>query len=116
MPLQVGSIISYILVIVEWWVIHRLRCLEELFLNQGDYVTTRFRFWKMVTDLFSSAYMKQIYDWCEQHNLKLTVHLLREENMMIQLPVNGACMPHYEYFHIPGMDWLGRDKAKRNAV
>lgn len=83
--------------------------LEELFLNQGDYVTTRFRFWKMVTDLFSSAYMKQIYDWCEQHNLKLTGHLLREENMMIQLPVNGACMPHYEYFHIPGMDWLGRD-------
>ena len=80
-----------------------------MFINQGDYVTTRFRFWKMVTDLFSSAYMKQIYDWCEQHNLKLTGHLLREENMMIQLPVNGACMPHYEYFHIPGMDWLGRD-------
>lgn len=22
---------------------------------------------------------------------------------------NGACMPHYEYLHIPGMDWLGRD-------
>lgn len=70
----------------------------------------------MVTDLFSFAYMKQIYDWCEQHNLKLTGHLLREENMMIQLPVNGACMPHYECFHIPGMDWLGRDKAKRDAV
>ena len=83
--------------------------LEELFLEQGDYVTTRFRFWKMVTDLFSSAYMKQIYDWCDAHHLKLTGHLVLEESLLNQLTCNGACMPHYEYFHIPGMDWLGRD-------
>lgn len=82
--------------------------LEELFLPRREYRKTRIRFWKMVTDLFSNAYMKQIYQWCEERNLKLTGHLVLEENMEIQLPANGSCMPHYEYMHIPGMDWLRR--------
>ena len=83
--------------------------LDELFLPVGEYKTTRFRFWKMVTELFSAAYMKQIYDWCTQRGLKLTGHLVLEETLKSQLTSNGACMPHYEYFHIPGMDWLGRN-------
>ena len=86
-----------------------LEHLEELLLPIGDYKMTRVKFWKMVTDLFSSAFMKQIYDWCEAHELKLTGHLVLEESMLSQLTCNGACMPHYEYFHIPGMDWLGRN-------
>ena len=32
-----------------------------------------------------------------------------EESLYDQLITNGACMPHYEYMHIPGMDWLGRN-------
>ncbi len=82
--------------------------LEELYLPVGDYQTTRMQFWKMVTELFSENYMKQIYDWCEAHGMKLTGHLLGEEVPLNQVYMNGACMPHYEYFHIPGMDWLGR--------
>ncbi len=82
--------------------------LEELFLEKGEYQTTRVRFWKMVTELFSEAYMKQIQDWCRERGMKLTGHLLLEENLYSQLFSNGACMPHYEYMDIPGMDWLGR--------
>ncbi len=82
--------------------------LEELFLPVGDYKNTRVKFWKMVTDLFSDAFMKQIYDKCGKWGLKLTGHLVLEDNLASQLTTNGACMPHYEYMHIPGMDWLGR--------
>lgn len=82
--------------------------LEELFLSVGAYKTTRVKFWKMVTELFSEAYMKQIHDWCKERGMKLTGHLLLEENLYSQLFANGACMPHYEYMDIPGMDWLGR--------
>ncbi|MCR4719989.1 MAG: hypothetical protein K5768_10210 [Firmicutes bacterium] len=85
-----------------------LEHLEELFLPVCDYKNTRVKFWKMVTDLFSSAFCKQIYDWCDARDLKFTGHLVEEENLQIQLTTNGACMPHYEYFHMPGMDWLGR--------
>ena len=51
--------------------------------------------------------MKQIHDWCAAHGLKFTGHLVLEESFESQLVSNGACMPHYEYFDIPGMDWLG---------
>ena len=82
--------------------------LIELFEARGDYQTTRMRFWKLVTELFSKNFMKQIHDWCQAHNLKFTGHLVLEEHMYDQLVSNGACMPHYEYFDIPGMDWLCR--------
>ncbi len=83
--------------------------LEELFLPTGDYKHTRIKFWKMVTELFSEAFNKQIYEQCEEWGLKLTGHMLLEESLESQLITNGACMPHYEYMHIPGMDWLGRE-------
>ncbi len=86
-----------------------LDCLEQLFLPVGDYKKTRVKFWKMVTELFDEAYMKQIYDWCDERGLKFTGHLIMENNLESQLLSNGACMPHYEYFHIPGIDWLGRN-------
>ena len=83
--------------------------LIELFEERGEWQTTRMRYWKLVTELFSKNFMKQIYDWCLAHNLQFTGHMLMEESLLSQLTTNGACMPHYEYFSIPGMDWLGRD-------
>ena len=82
--------------------------LEELFLEKGDYKSIRIKFWKMVTDLFCESFAKQIYEWCDELGLKLTGHMVQEETMEIQIPSSGAVMPNYEYFHIPGMDWLGR--------
>ncbi len=83
--------------------------LHELFLDVDDFKATRVKFWLMVTELFSDNFMKQIYDWCSERGLKLTGHLVLEETFNSQIETNGACMPHYEYFHIPGMDWLGRN-------
>ena len=82
--------------------------LPQLFMAVGDYKQTRVNFWKLVTELFSKNFMKKIYDFCDERGLKLTGHVVLEENLLCQLVSNGACMPHYEYFHIPGMDWLGR--------
>lgn len=86
-----------------------LKHLDKLFLEKEDYCFVRIKFWKMVTDLFSENYMKQIYSWCCEKNLKLTGHLVWEETLFDQICANGACMPHYEYLHIPGIDWLTRD-------
>lgn len=85
-----------------------LHHLEELFLSVGEYRKTRIQFWKMVTDLFSKSFCGKIYDWCHEHGMELTGHLVLEETLESQLTTNGACMPHYEYFDMPGMDWLGR--------
>jgi hypothetical protein len=37
--------------------------LHELFMAVGDYKTTRFRFWRLVTKLFSGVFAKTIYHW-----------------------------------------------------
>ena len=82
--------------------------LHELFYPVNDYQDTRFKFWKLVTDLFSKNYMKQVQDFCHKNHLRLTGHLLCEETLKSQILCHGAIMPHYEYFDIPGMDWLGK--------
>ncbi len=83
--------------------------LSEIFFDTGDYIQTRMRFWRLVTMLFSKNYMKKIYDWCTERGLQLTGHLVMEETFLSQLITNGAVMPHYEYFTIPGMDNLCRN-------
>ena len=82
--------------------------INELFFDEGDYERTRVDFWKLATELFSKNFFKQIYDYCEENGYEFTGHLLLEEELHGILRSSGASMPHYEYFHIPGMDWLGR--------
>ena len=82
--------------------------LEQLFRPVGEYEITRMRFWRLVAILFSQAFSRQIYEWCDAHGLRLTGHLVLEENLEWQTHSNGAVMPSYEYYHIPAMDWLLR--------
>ncbi len=82
--------------------------LDALFLPLENSRRVRIDYWRLVTRLFSESYFKVVYDWCDEHGYKLTGHLVCEENMHSQLVPNGAAMPHYEYFHVPGMDWLFR--------
>ncbi len=93
-----------------------LEKLPHLFFEIDDYYDTRIKFWRLITKLFSESFGKQVYDWCEEKGLKLTGHMILEENLYIQLTANGAIMPHYEYFHIPGMDSLGRQKIVKPAM
>lgn len=94
------------------WGENILEHLDELFLPVGDYRDTRYKFWRLVCDLFCEGYAKQIYEFCEENGMKLTGHMVLEEGLEMQLTSNSAVMPQYEYFHIPGMDWLGRVKIK----
>ena len=83
--------------------------LPQLFEDTGDYKNSRIKFWKLITDLFSKSYSKQIYDWCVSRNMQFTGHFCCEDRLCWQITSNGAVMPHYEYFTIPGMDCLGRE-------
>jgi hypothetical protein len=85
-----------------------LPLLPQLFLDCGYFRRTRYRFWRLVTLLFMNNFMKQIYDWCEAHGTKITGHHVLEETYYSQITSNGAIMPQYQFYHIPGMDWLGR--------
>lgn len=81
--------------------------LPELFFDIGDYMKTRYDFWRTVSMMFLEAFSKQIYDWCDRHELKFTGHYLAEDSLLSQLTHVGMVMPHYEYQHVPGIDHLG---------
>ena len=93
-----------------------LQKLPQLFFEVGDYRRTRIRFWRLVTILFSTAYLKQISDYLDKYNMKLTGHLVLEDDLLTQLTTNGAVMPCYEYFHIPGVDALFREPISKMSV
>ncbi|MHB1354834.1 MAG: hypothetical protein ACYCZF_02530, partial [Anaerolineae bacterium] len=85
-----------------------LPLLPELFLPIGSFERTRYRYWWLVQELFVTNFTQQIYEWCEKNGAQLTGHMVLEETLHSQLTSNAAVMPHYEFFHMPGMDWLGR--------
>lgn len=82
--------------------------LHHLFVTSEESYRTRYRYWKLVTKLFSENFMKRIYDWCCENDTSLTGHMVLEESFADQLDCNGACMPNYMYMHIPGVDKLLR--------
>lgn len=69
----------------------------------------RARFYALAGELYRRHFLKQMYDWCETHGCELTGHVMQEDNLLVQIGSTGGAMAAYEYFHMPGIDWLGRD-------
>lgn len=82
--------------------------LPLLFFEEEGFERVRNDFQKLVSKLFAEAYVKVLYDWCEEHQCKLTGHMLGETDLCSQMDYSGGVMPCYEYFHEPGMDHLNR--------
>jgi len=82
--------------------------LPSLYYEVGDWRKVRYDYRSLMTDMFVTAYSKQLYDWCEKHHIQFTGHYLAEDTLLSQLREAGACMPHYEYQQMPGIDHLFR--------
>ncbi|MCX6986113.1 MAG: glycosyl hydrolase, partial [Lentisphaerae bacterium] len=88
-----------------------IKNIPALFMELPDYRKIRVRFWSMITKLFMNSFMKQVRDWCDKNNCMLTGHHVLEESYLSQLTTNGAVMPQYCYYNIPGMDWLSNERT-----
>jgi len=82
--------------------------LPALFFDTPDATAHRYRFHRLLTQMFVQSFGKQLYDWCEQHGTHLTGHYLLEDTFPEQIAAIGAAMPLYEYMQSPGIDHLGR--------
>ena len=82
--------------------------LPALFFDTPDATAHRYRFYRLVTQMFVQSFGKQLYDWCEAHGIHLTGHYLLEDTFQEQISAIGAAMPLYEYMQSPGIDHLGR--------
>ena len=80
-----------------------------LFVEKDGYRSFRYRYWKAMQQLMLLGFAKQVYSWCDDNGVKLTGHYIEETSLGFQMMCCGGVMPFYEYMHIPGIDWLGKD-------
>ncbi|MGM0493043.1 MAG: glycosyl hydrolase [Armatimonadota bacterium] len=82
--------------------------LPELFLPLAEegYSRVRHDFFQTAMELFVEAFSQQIGEWCEEHNIAATGHMLAEQTLASQRQADGAVMPHYEWMQWPGIDML----------
>lgn len=82
--------------------------LVALFFDTEDSFKVRYDFFETISDMFVKNFTQNIYNWCSSHDCCLTGHIMMEESLYSQMSSTGGVMPHYQYMHIPGVDWLRR--------
>ncbi len=81
--------------------------LPDLFFDiRPESARVRFDFYNSLTDFYSDAYYRQIHEWCREHNVLFTGHLLYEEWLRPLVRVEGNLFRHYEHFDVIGVDHL----------
>jgi hypothetical protein len=81
--------------------------LPDLFFDiRPDSARVRYDFYNTLTDFYSQAYYQQIHEWCQQHNVLFTGHLLYEEWLRRLIRVEGNLFKHYPHMDVVGVDHL----------
>ena len=82
--------------------------LPELFYRpMGERLAPVKRDWFNTADnLFLERFARPINDWCEQHGIVFTGHVLHEDSLTNQSVPHGSLMRFYEYMGAPGVDVL----------
>ncbi|MFW5803058.1 MAG: glycosyl hydrolase [Verrucomicrobiota bacterium] len=76
----------------------------------------RYHFHDCLAHLFVDAFSRQIGEWCEQHNLLHTGHLMEEPPLIRQASKVTNCMRFYEHMQAPGIDLLGQYNAEYDTA
>ena len=66
------------------------------------------------SELFAENYIKNMNDWCDEHGLKLTGHILQEENPS-PVGMAGDLMKVFKHQAIPGVDEIFSYDAARDS-
>jgi hypothetical protein len=83
------------------------RRLPDLFFDiSADSARVRYDFYTALSEFYADAFYRQIHDWCRQHDLLFTGHLLYEEWLRMQIRVEGNVFRHYPHFDVIGVDHL----------
>lgn len=84
--------------------------LPELFLwKDGEKVhPVKWQYMELLQQKFQNVFLTMNRDWCREHGMKLTGHLLHEDTLTAQAAMLGSLIRAYEYMDEPGVDVLGR--------
>jgi hypothetical protein len=81
--------------------------LPDLFFDiSPDSARIRYDFYNTLTDFYSAAYYQQIHEWCQEHDVLFTGHVLYEEWLRMLIRVEGNLFKHYRHLDVTGVDHL----------
>ncbi len=75
-------------------------------LADGKISTVRYHYHDHVAERFAVAFADNCGNWCKEHNLKLTGHMMEEPTLLKQTAALGEAMRSYRSFQLPGIDML----------
>lgn len=82
--------------------------LPEIFweLPNGEVSLARYHYHDHLSERFVSGYVDTIGNWCKEHNIMLTGHVMAEDTLASQTGALGEAMRCYRSFGVPGIDIL----------
>jgi hypothetical protein len=81
--------------------------LPDLFFDVSvESARIRHDFYETLTAFYADAYYRQIHDWCREHDVLFTGHLLYEEWLRNMVRVEGNPFRHYPHMDVIGVDHL----------
>lgn len=84
--------------------------------NGNDVAQVKWHYCETIQRLFLENFMKPVSEWCHEHNMIFTGHMLHENTLSSQSIVNGSLMRSYELMDYPGVDVLGLHTHNYNIV
>jgi len=81
--------------------------LPALFLDVGK-KTAKIRcdFWEFITKVYAESFYKRIRDWCNEHGVLSTGHLLFEDDLRRHVRCEGNVFEHLKHLDVVGVDHL----------
>jgi hypothetical protein len=84
----------------------RPRLIDLFFDVRPDSARVRHDYYSTTTDFYTNAYYRQLREWCNDHGMVFTAHLLYEEWLRRMIRVEGNLFRHYENMDIVAVDHL----------
>lgn len=72
----------------------------------GEKSPLRCQYQEILSECFVSSFLDQICDWCKDHGIYMTGHVLGEDSVSGQAWTLGDCMRCYRKMDMPGVDVL----------
>ncbi|MCX7847541.1 MAG: hypothetical protein N2595_05900 [bacterium] len=66
----------------------------------------KWQYVELIVELYLDNFAQLCWDWCRQHKLFLTGHILEERTLLTQAVACGSPMRYYERMDYPGIDVL----------
>ncbi len=75
----------------------------------------RYDFYDLQSDLLAENFFGQIEDWCHQHKVASSGHMLLEESLLFHVMFSGSMMKNWARMDLPGVDLLRASPYKTMA-